>query len=447
MDNESQTLRYVCFDRELCTGCGACLKGCPTEAIRIRQSKSIRLEGLCIGCGECIRACPSGAVGATTSDLDALEEEQISVAMVSPILYAQFPGVMPKDVLLGLRRMGFHHTVDMSYFLEMFQYAAEEYIKRNRVSQESPWPLISPVCPVVVRLIAHRFPSLMSHVIPIMRPISLMAREVRDRIVTEYDARGKPVSLYYINPCPTKKEPSSSAALGKSQALERAIGINDVYAELSRQLEHIMGEDRPCFYQPRYEFEACATGNGPMWGMSGGEVADMNIEHTLAVSGLSETVNYLEKIELGLFRDVEYMEFRVCPEGCLGGALTAIDKYLAKNAVLKMVKRLGLGKRLSPSYLRRLYEKGWFQPPTSPSKILQLYTEKKKPLTLEQLKEIERLVQFIDGRNCAMCGAPDCRTFAEDVVRGKVSLNECILVSARGKITKPDKKLLRIRKR
>jgi ArsR family metal-binding transcriptional regulator len=34
-----------------------------------------------------------------------------------------------------------------------------------------------------------------------------------------------------------------------------------------------------------------------------------------------------------------------------------------------------------------------------------------------------------------MCGAPDCRTFAEDVVRGKVTLDECILVLARGKIT------------
>lgn len=433
MDNESQTPNYVCFDKDLCSGSRACLKGCPTLAIRIRQNKSCRLEGLCIGCGQCVRACPSGAVRAASSGLGALEEDQISVAMVSPILYAQFPGFMPKDVLLGLRRMGFHHTVDMSYFLEMFQYAAEEYIRRNRVSQESPWPLISPVCPVVVRLIAHRFPNLMSHVIPIMRPISLMAREVRDRIVAEYEASGKQVSLYYINPCPTKKESCSDIALGESRALERAIGINEIYAELSRQLEHAMSEDRPCFYQPRYEFEACATGNGPMWGMSGGEVADMNIEHTLAVSGLSETINYLEKIELGLFRDVEYMEFRVCPEGCLGGALTAIDKYLAKNAVQKMVKRLGLGKRLSPSYLRRLYDKGWFLPSTSPSKVLQLYTEKKKPLTLDQLKEIERLVRDIDGRDCAMCGAPDCRTFAEDVVRGKVSLEECLLVRARDK--------------
>jgi Na+-translocating ferredoxin:NAD+ oxidoreductase RNF subunit RnfB len=57
----------------------------------------------------------------------------------------------------------------------------------------------------------------------------------------------------------------------------------------------------------------------------------------------------------------------------------------------------------------------------------------------EQLKEIERLVQVIDGRDCAMCGAPDCRTFAEDVVRGKVSLDECLLVRARDKVTDKDK--------
>ena len=98
----------------------------------------------CIGCGECIRVCPAGAVTAIPSDVRNIGKDHIAVALVSPVLYAQYPGVMPKDILFGLREMGFQHTIDMSYFLEMFQCATEEFIKSNRETRKSPWPLISP---------------------------------------------------------------------------------------------------------------------------------------------------------------------------------------------------------------------------------------------------------------------------------------------------------------
>jgi len=354
------------------------------------------------------------------------------MALVSPVLYAQFPGVMPKDVLLGLRQIGFHHTVDMSYFAEMFQFASEEFIVRNRANPKAPWPLISPVCPVVVRLIAFRFPNLLPHILPILRPVALMAREVKSRIVKDYGMKAEEIFVYYINPCPTKIESYHPVSQGKIRPVERAMGINDVYPKLSRQVEQILESDQISFFRHRFEYETCATGNGPMWGMSGGEIADMHIDRSLAVSGLNEVISYLEKTELGLFHDMEYMEFRTCPEGCLGGVLTAIDKYLAKSAAQKMIQRLGIGKRLSPEHMLRLYEKGWFQPKTSPTKLVRLFGAEKEPLSIESLKKIDEILERINGKDCSACGAPDCRTFAEDVVREKASLNECILIHSRG---------------
>jgi len=137
--------RYIHFDKSACIGGYSCLKVCPTLAIRIKGSKAFRNEDLCIGCGECIRVCQEAAVTAATANLSRLNKDEISVALVTPVLYAQFPGVMPEDILMGLKALGFQHTVDMSYFLEMFQYATEEFIVRNRTSRQSPWPLISPV--------------------------------------------------------------------------------------------------------------------------------------------------------------------------------------------------------------------------------------------------------------------------------------------------------------
>lgn len=429
MKKTNAGLRYIRYDKAVCTGGSSCLKVCPTLAIRIKNGKAVRNEDFCIGCGECIRVCQEAAVSAATASLNRLSKDEISVALVTPVLYAQFPEVMPEDILMGLKALGFQHTVDMSYFLEMFQYATEEFIARNKTSRQSPWPLISPVCPVIIRLIAFKFPSLMPHVLPLLRPVDLMARDVRQRIMQEYGVSKDEVTLYYINPCPTKRGPLRSASSKKKDDTCIAVGINDIYADLLHQIEPMQDTDQvPYANNPRFDFEYCHTGNGPMWGMSGGEIADMNIENTLAVSGLDETITYLEKIEMGLFSNLEYIELRTCREGCLGGALTAIDKYLAKSAVNKMVKMLGLGRRLSRKKILRQYEKGGFLTDKDPAKLIQMFGSHAKPMSIETVQKVDEILERIKGHDCTVCGAPTCKTFAEDVVKGEASLDECLLL-------------------
>jgi Na+-translocating ferredoxin:NAD+ oxidoreductase RNF subunit RnfB len=433
LNKKQLTTCYVRFDRDLCTGYGSCLRVCPTKAIRLKNKKAVRIVEQCIGCGACIRACRQGAISAATEGLGELEKDHVAIALVSPVLYAQFPGVMPKDVLLGLRRMGFDHTIDMSYFLEIFQYATEEFISRNRKSRAAPWPLISPVCPVVVRLIAFRFPSLLPNVLPVLRPVALMAREVKSHLIPEYSKKGKDVVLYYINPCPTKIDPACLPVHQRPVPMEIALGINDIYPELAKHVEQIESADDIPFYQTRFEYETCATGNAAMWAMSGGEIADMDIEKSLAVSGMHETISYLEKIEMGLFQDIEYIEFRTCREGCLGGVLTVIDKYLAKGTVQKMIKRFGLGRRLHRQNILRMYEKGEFQSEKKTTKLASLFGAHRKALTIEAMQKIDKVMELISGADCTACGAPDCQTFAEDVVRGNAALKECLFVGANTK--------------
>jgi Na+-translocating ferredoxin:NAD+ oxidoreductase RNF subunit RnfB len=421
-------LRYIRYDKATCTGGSSCLKVCPTLAIRIKNGKAVRNEGLCIGCGECIRVCQEAALTAATASLSRLNKDEISVALVTPVLYAQFPGVMPEDILMGLRALGFQHTVDMSYFLEMFQYATEEFIVRNKTSRQSPWPLISPVCPVVIRLIAFKFPSLMPNVLPLLRPVDLMARDVKQRIIKEYGVSEDKVMLYYINPCPTKRGVVQNTPPRRKKNTSIALGINDIYADLVHQIEHLQDTDPIPYAKIRFDFEYCHTGNGPMWGLSGGEITDMNIENSLAVSGMDETITYLEKLEMGLFSNLEYIELRTCREGCLGGPLTAIDKYLAKNFVHKMIKMLGLGRRLSRGKILRQYETGKFLTDRDPAKLIQLFGSRTKPMSIETVQKVDEILERIKGHDCSVCGAPTCRTFAEDVLKGEASLDECLLL-------------------
>ena len=73
MEPNTQILNHsVTLNKEKCKGCTACLKRCPTEAIRIRDGKAKILQELCIDCGECIKVCPYHAKKAVTDSFDAL---------------------------------------------------------------------------------------------------------------------------------------------------------------------------------------------------------------------------------------------------------------------------------------------------------------------------------------------------------------------------------------
>jgi len=430
MTSESSSTNFVRFHEDRCTGCAACMRVCPTKTIRIRQQKSIRFVDQCIGCGACVRVCPAGAVSAATRLPEGIGSDHIAIALVSPVLYAQFPHIMPGGVLMGLRQLGFHHTIDMSFFFEMFQYAAEEFIRRNRTARVAPWPLISPVCPVVVRLIAFQFPSLLPHILPVLRPVALMAREIEERVIPEYENRD--IVLYYINPCPTKSQSPITLDSRSAKYREVAIGINDIYPVLKPQVERILTSDKMPFSWTHFEFETCSTADAAFGAMSGGEIARMDIENSLAVHGLKETYDYLNRIEMGLLKDMEYIEFRTCREGCLGGVLTVVDKYIAKRHVQKMVNVFGMGRRLPQDTLLRQFEKGRFKIDKSPEVLRKIFRPRKPTISLAEAKRIERIVASLGGRNCGACGAPDCQTFAEDVVLGQAELADCIWLAVHG---------------
>jgi len=49
-------------DTERCTGCGACVKVCPVEAISLSDGKA-QIDGdKCVDCGVCVGECPTDAI-------------------------------------------------------------------------------------------------------------------------------------------------------------------------------------------------------------------------------------------------------------------------------------------------------------------------------------------------------------------------------------------------
>jgi len=414
---------FISFTEKFCTGCTQCVRACPTKAIRVHNNKAVFLEELCIGCGECIRVCQEGAVSSSVAPIEPFLKNKLNAAIVSPVLYAQFPGFMPADVLAGLRQIGFDHAIDLSYYIEMFQYAADENIAENQKKHHYPWPLISPICPVVIRLMVLNYPNLLNHILPLKRPVALIGDELRKKLSQEHDVTEEDVVLHHITPCHSKVVPDGSGLMNELGFVDHAVSINRIYPELLACMEQLKEKELNLF--PNDHFSFVPSIRGPLWGMSGGEIAGMRTDGVIAVSGLKETIAYLEKIEMGLFGEIQYIEFRACAEGCLGGPLTAIDRYMAKSTVQKFIRMFGVGRRLPREKIRQLYDKGWFLSELEPAALIDICRSTKKPLTIDEMKQIEKLINQIHGNDCAACGAPDCRTFAEDIVRGEASLTDC----------------------
>ncbi|MBW1779962.1 MAG: 4Fe-4S binding protein [Deltaproteobacteria bacterium] len=416
-DQDTQPVRYVQIDASLCNGCVLCIKACPTKAIRVREGKA-RIEGVCIDCCECVRVCPKGAVQAITSESLDLTEKNNIIVSPSTVLYSQFgEDVLPNDVLLGLKRMGFGYIHDQSYTSEIFNLAVELYIKENREKPDAPLPFISPVCPVVVSLIAYRFQSLLKHIPPLVTPREIVAREGKTRLAARHGGDAEKFKVVHITPCPSKMICMKEAILQEHSYLDAAIGINSIYEVLQNNIQDVE-EDIVLHH---------SGGIGLSWGMSGGEISGVDL-NCLAVSGLQETMRYLEKIEIGLLGDIDYVEFRACTEGCLGGPFTVMDKYQGKRTVQKLVRMFGVERRVKYGYIKKLYDKGWFFTDKTPALEGELGQLSPTDIAdgIERQKRIDEILRLLPRKECGACGCPDCVTFAEDVVDGKDTLQSCV---------------------
>ncbi len=59
----NSTFHLAVIDADACTGCGTCLEGCPTDAIKLGEDGVARRdESSCLGCGVCARFCPESAI-------------------------------------------------------------------------------------------------------------------------------------------------------------------------------------------------------------------------------------------------------------------------------------------------------------------------------------------------------------------------------------------------
>jgi Fe-S-cluster-containing hydrogenase component 2 len=59
--------------KDLCLGCGLCVKNCPNQAISLIKNKAEIKQQECNQCRNCLLLCPRGAI----TEIDAVSTEEI----------------------------------------------------------------------------------------------------------------------------------------------------------------------------------------------------------------------------------------------------------------------------------------------------------------------------------------------------------------------------------
>lgn len=409
----------VLLDRDKCTGCTTCLRHCPTEAIRIKDGHAVINEERCIDCGECIRVCPHKAKKAICSKLESMERFKYKIALPAPTLYGQFDNLEDVDFVLdGLLKIGFDDVFEVSKAAELVSAYTRLYLKTDGVKK----PAISSACPAVLRLISLRFPSLSENVIHMLPPSEVAASLARERAIKEHpELKETDIGVCFISPCPAKVSYVKNGFANYKSKIDEVVSISDIYFMLISKMSQ------------ENEIKAiCESGMiGIGWATSGGEATAIFNEKYLAADGIENVNKVLDQIENGNIPQLEFIELNACTGGCVGGVMTMQNPFIAKARLQGLRRYLPVSQNFLSKYDLYIPDNYLFDELPEYSPISRLSDNMAE--SMRMMADIQKLKDILPNTDCGSCGAPTCRAFAEDVVKGNAKIENCIFASLKEK--------------
>lgn len=398
----------VSLDRDECKGCTNCVKKCPTEAIRIRNGKAKIIKERCIDCGECIRICPYHAKKAVTDSYKKIFDYTYKIALPAPTLYGQFSTAKDINVILkALKLLGFDEIYEVLTGADIVSDATKEYLRRAGIKK----PVINSACPAVVRLIQIRFPNLVDHILPLMSPVECVAKEARKSAIEKTGLSADKIGVFFISPCAAKMTSYINPLGLEKSELDGVISITDIYGECASFISKLEAD----------EDLTKATASGLSWAISGGETKSLNIEKSISVSGIRNVINVLEELDDERIDDIDFVECLACTGGCVGGALTVENPFVASARISQIAKNYDISYieqgTVTPEHL--MLEKEIEYIP-----VMNLGKTMKE--SMEIMAKTQQIYETMPRLDCGSCGAPSCNALSEDIARGFAKELDCV---------------------
>ena len=403
----------VLLDPSKCTGCTTCMRHCPTEAIRIRDGRAVIQSNRCIDCGECIRHCDNGAKRAVSDKLSDMDHFKWKIALPAPSLYGQFDNLDDIDyVLNGLLKIGFDEVYEVAKAAELVSAYTRIYLQTEGVKK----PAISSACPVVMRLISLRFPSLEEHIIHMLPPMEIAAKLARNKAAENHpELSPDEIGVCFITPCPAKISYVKNGFAGYTSAVDTVVSISDVYFQLIGEMS---ADDQV--------EDIAETGRiGIGWAKSGGEATAIFNEDYLAADGIENVIHVLDQIENGNIPPLEFIELNACTRGCVGGVLTMQNPFIAEARLHSLRRYLPVSQNALPIGTNYIPDDFLFEDLPEYAPISRLGSNIAE--SMRMMADIQKFKSTLPGIDCGSCGAPTCRAFAEDVIKKTACPEDCRL--------------------
>lgn len=314
-------------------------------------------------------------------------------------------------VLNGLLKIGFHKVYEVAKAAEMISDFERQSISGG---PSKVTPQISSSCPTVLRLIRHALPQAhgpcgLYHSAHGAGRHSWPGREAAEESRPAAGGHG----VFAIVPCSSKVTAARVSEGLSRPVLDGAFAIRDIYLRLlnpMRELEEITPM-------------ASAGILGLGWASCGGESAARLGERCVAVDGIQNVIRMLEEIEDGRLPEADFLELSACTQGCVGGCFNVENPYAAKLRIKGLLKGL-------PVSRNRFLFHGEARDIVRRDKELQylpaFVLDQDREMAISKQLRIQELESHLPGLHCGSCGAPSCRAFAEDVVLGRASEDDCI---------------------
>jgi hypothetical protein len=262
---------------------------------------------------------------------------------------------------------------------------------------------------------------MVAQLINVESPREIAGRELKLKYSKERGLAPEEIAAIYITPCQAKSISILQPAEEVKSYLDGSVGISEIYNDILFKLrkDTALGESSR---------GAMASGKLMHWGAPEGEYPKLSREHYLPLTGLTDIIKVFNDIEKGKIRNIEFLECHACLGGCIGGNLTVENLYVARSKNLHLIANRPKPGRKFEKEVNRRYAiedfslRGSVKPRQIEGKVVDLRER------VARRKRTEELLKGLPLLNCGLCGAPTCKSHAEDVAALRADISDCVFL-------------------
>jgi len=411
------------FKEDLCIGCAHCTGACPTGAIHIDNGHPQLDVNRCIDCGRCYQQCPVNAIYIEQDDFQMVYDCKYPVLLLPSIFTAQFEEkIKERTILSALYHIGFKHVFEVEKSVDFIKEEMRQTVNENNGYK----PIISTFCPAVVRLIQVKFPVLVPNLHLVKPPLDLTAMYIRKLLMEVDDIPAEDIGIFYVTPCAAKIAAIKSPATDEESPVTGVVNMNYLYSKVMRVIKQ--GEYKLCddIRTHRHRLSKASVN----YTLTGGEVSLLQHGRNLAIDGINNVSEFLEKLEDEDIQDIDYLELRACDESCAGGILCANNRFLMAERQRKRSQRspdeIDAEDNDLLNYVDFLQEHKRVLGNVEPRSMDKMDDDMTK--AMQKMRKSFELNQCLPQVDCRICGYQSCKALSDAVVNGMAEVEQCVFI-------------------